>query len=372
MESSKRKLPGDMPGSFRLRRQKVPSPGRGRNEGFSLLTRGGASWILSGVTTMRTFLVQQSKRLSRHGLRAALLLILLGMTACEDTVTVNNNQNGEETGILADGQTSTGFGNDVTRKGPANLFGVNFRSGAPGEIVAFTNRRPVAISQNVPWTDGRDAIAMSFQNQIQVPVTCWILQGPFAASRTAAINMCVTTSGIWNSERMGVNFSDFEIVNATADPDAATYLDFTCAQRAGIQNDIGRRNGRINIYVVRTVDGGAGRGQACQIGSDFVAICANAGTELLSHELGHDFALQHVDGQATFDQTNIMHSASSTRQFITEGQLFRAHLRTDSALNSVYNARAGQPTRNCNHAQADNGCPFLNKRIWDDGTFPAN
>jgi hypothetical protein len=171
---------------------------------------------------------------------------------------------------------------------------------------------------------------------------------------------------------MGVDFNTFEIVDATANTNASTYLDFTCAQRTGIQNDIGRRAGRINIYVVRTVDGGAGRGQACQIGSDFVAICANAGSELLSHELGHDFALQHIDGQATFDQTNIMHSASSTRQFITEGQLFRAHFRSDSALNATYNARPGQPTRDCGHSQADNGCPSLNKRIWDDGAFPAN
>src|SRR5438046_890032 len=83
--------------------------------------------------------------------------------------------------------------------------------------------------------------------------------------------------------------------------------------------DIGKTAGGINIYWVDTVDGGTGRGNACNIGSDFVAIGSANGLELLSHELGHDFALQHVDGQATFDQTNIMHSASNTRQFITEG-----------------------------------------------------
>ena len=301
-----------------------------------------------------------------------LFFLVLLAASCDDTVKIDNNQSGQEIGILADGNTSAGFVNDRTLFGPLNLFSVGKMTASTGEVIAFTNLRPVGIRTAIPWTDNNDAITMAFQNRITIPVTVWIVHGPFNTSRTNAINMCVTTSSIWNSERMGVDFNPFQIIDATNDPQAANYLDFNCSMQNGIRTDIGNTAGRINIYVVRTVDGGSARGQACQIGSNFVAICRDAGFELLSHELGHDFALQHIDGQANFDQTNVMHSASSTRQFITEGQLLRAHLTTNSAINFVYNARAGQPTRNCGHGQADNSCPPLVKRIWADGTFPAN
>jgi hypothetical protein len=121
------------------------------------------------------------------------------------------------------------------------------------------------------------------------------------------------------------------------------------------------------------VDGGASRGQACAIGSDFVAMGQSTLSDLLSHEIGHDFNLTHTDADANFDQTNIMHSASSTRAFISEGQLLRAHMSAASALNDTYNARPGQPTRNCPYSNtATDQCPAIQKRIWADGTFPAN
>ena len=94
--------------------------------------------------------------------------------------------------------------------------------------------------------------------------------------------------------------------------------------------------------------------------------------ELLVHELGHNFDLEHVNGQPTFDQTNIMHSASVTREFITEGQSFRSHLDPNSTINSQYAARPGEPTRSCGHSASSNDCTELNTRIWADGAFPAN
>jgi hypothetical protein len=174
---------------------------------------------------------------------------------------------------------------------------------------------------------------------------------------------------------MGLRFSNFEIVDATGDSDAATYFNFDCSLKNGIETDIGKTNGIINIYYVDRVDGGTGRGNACSIGSDFVAMASNTGDELLSHELGHDFGLTHIDADTDFDQTNVMHSASNTRQYMTEGQTFRAHVKPMSALNdaNIYNARPGKPTRNCPRTTSNNECPRNNKRIWSDGaSFPAN
>ena len=325
-------------------------------------------------TTRSTFRHFSTFCLRCIGLVLALAAVLLVLTGCAaDQVTLSNTS-GSENGILVDGQSSTGQVNDQAFTSSSTTLNVGqLNTGSSNEVVAFTSRRPVAIQTSVPWTGGNDNISVAFPNQITIPVKVWIVKGPFATQRTKAINACVTTTSIWNDERMGVAFSPFEIVDATADPDAPNYYAFDCSKKSGIESDIGKTSGRINIYYVDTVDGGTGRGQACAIGSDFVAMGSNTGSELLSHELGHDFALTHIDDlTASFDQTNIMHSASNTRQFVTEGQLFRAHLSTNSALNFLYSARPGLPTRDCPRDTANNQCPQIRKRIWADGTFPAN
>ncbi|HZQ60474.1 MAG TPA: hypothetical protein VFC24_03940, partial [Casimicrobiaceae bacterium] len=114
-------------------------------------------------------------------------------------------------------------------------------------------------------------------------------------------------------------------------------------------------------------------GNACSIGGSFVAIAAGAGAELLAHELGHDLALEHIDDLAgQFDMTNVMHSASNTRAYFTEGQLFRAHVRSASAINALFGARSGQPTRDCDRDTLTIACPSIAKRIWADGAFGPN
>jgi hypothetical protein len=138
------------------------------------------------------------------------------------------------------------------------------------------------------------------------------------------------------------------------------------------------------MYVVDTVQVNSmyatGNGATCGA-SDFVALGSTADAGVMIHELGHTFSLLHIDSQGVimpgFDANNIMHSDSATRQYFTEGQLFRAHFtpavasaqQPGSALNSVYTgARSGQPTRDCT---AD-PCPVLEKRIWADGALPPN
>src|SRR4029079_8080736 len=109
------------------------------------------------------------------------------------------------------------------------------------------------------------------------------------------------------------------------------------ANVAALQAAIGARPGRINVYLVSLVDGSTSRGNACIVGGGFAAIAAGAGAELLAHELGHDLALEHIDDLvADFNAANVMHSASNVRQFLSEGQVFRAQLRSNSALNAVY------------------------------------
>ncbi len=297
--------------------------------------------------------------------------LLLG--ACNDVVTVSNGGS-EARGLLVDGQFDSGFQNDRTFVSSATTVNVGpVRPGVSNEVVGFTNRRPLAVTENAGWTNNLgDNVALPFDAELALPVKVWIVKGPFNTQRQKAIDSCVTTSAIWNSERMGVRFSLFEIVDATGNANASNFFNFTCSLKNSIETTIGKTNGRINIYYVDRVDGGTGRGQACAIGSDFVAMGSNTGDELLSHELGHDFGLTHIDGQANYDQTNVMHSASNTRQFLTEGQVFRSLILPSSAINSIYNARPGKPTRNCPQASSGSDCVRNDKRIWADGTFPAN
>jgi hypothetical protein len=67
-----------------------------------------------------------------------------------------------------------------------------------------------------------------------------------------------------------------------------------------------------------------------------------------------------------------MHSASNVRDYFTEGQIFRAHLRAASAINSVYGLRSGLPLRNCDRDSVVLDCPVIRKRLFVDGFFQPN
>ncbi len=218
---------------------------------------------------------------------------------------------------------------------------------------------------------------MPFASAFDTAVTIWVVAGPFVTTQQTALTLWQTAQQIYTDERLGVHLSPVEIVDATANAKAATYAAFTCGAAnvsvSSIQADIGARSGRINVYLVSLVDGSTSRGNACAIGGGFVAIAAGSGAELLSHEIGHDFGLEHIDDLTIdFNPTNVMHSASNWRQFLTEGQIFRAHLRPNSAINQVFNLRPGLPTRNCDRDTLTLDCPSIKKRLWPDGAFPAN
>lgn len=294
----------------------------------------------------------------------------LAIVGCDRKVNLTFTSSSDN-GVLTTDKYSSNF--DQSATSPTSPVDVGGRAGQ-GEVVTFTMHRPPILQTPVDWAQG-DA-TVNLKQEITLPVSIWIVKGPYQSQALLAFNSALYTNNVWANERMGT-FMTISLHDATGNTKAANYYKFTCSQQNQMETDIGKTAGQINIYFVDQVDRGGGsyaqsNGNACAIGSDFVALGSAVGTDLMSHETGHDFALTHTDGNALFDVTNVMWSSSSSRQYFTEGQSFRAHLTSTSAINSVYKARGSQPTRSCGDSQDDAQCPGRQKRIWADGTFPAN
>jgi hypothetical protein len=310
------------------------------------------------------------------GLMIGVFLIIIFLAGCEDTVKVGNGS-GQPVGLMVDGNDSGGQFNDRGLISTASAVSVGKLNASPrsNEVTGFTNDRPPKYL-STPWTSGDDVFTLDFRPAFGIPVTVWIVKGPFEEQRQHAIEACIRTSAIWHNERMGVIFAPFNIIDATADPEAPAHYAFSNGDAGDavwkpLRDDIGFVAGQLNIYWVDTVNGGTGTGWS-NFGAQ-IAMGKNTGDELLSHEIGHAFSLTHVDAVANFNAENIMHSASNTRQYATEGQLFRAHLNPTTILNALYNARPGELTRACNYSNtATPLCPAIQKRLWADGGFPPN
>ena len=292
-----------------------------------------------------------------------------------DTVRLTNGGSGAN-GILLDGKESGKHRNDLTFTGPAGVdldVGVITFSNDSNEIIAFTNGRAPTLAENVPWTRNSDIVPVAFADEYRIPVFVWIVWGSFAGQNNQALSAGATAAQIWADEGQGIAFSNFDVIDETGNPNASLFYDFTCANQHDIKTQIGFNATGVNIYYVSTVDfDGVPRtttGVHCN-STGIIAIGQNTSTHLLAHELGHAFAIQHVNSLTTFfDTTNVMHNASNDRQYLTEGQTFRVITGTGSVINALYNARPGLPTRNCGNSTSTtlDACPAVQKRIWADG-----
>ena len=153
------------------------------------------------------------------------LPVILFLAGC-DTINVINGS-GQPVGVMVDGQDSGGQINDRTVISAASAIGVGGLSASSqtNEVTGFTNDRPPQYL-STPWTGSIDAFNLAFRPAIGIPVTVWIVKGPFAAQRQHAIEACIRTSAIWRNERMGVIFTPFNIIDATGDPEAPAHYAF--------------------------------------------------------------------------------------------------------------------------------------------------
>jgi hypothetical protein len=212
------------------------------------------------------------------------------------------------------------------------------------EIIAFTKDHPPSIV-NPTWTSGRDSINIKFQPKYKLPVHVWLVSGDLGAQRDNATRALAMTQQIWHDERQGFGLLNFPNVTIEDNEDQ-NILDFDCSLANSIRNHRNEQN-VINIYYVDRVIGESdGRyldsnGIHCGATSgrgywSMIVMGSNTSPDLLAHEFGHAFALGHVGSFPEFHRSNVMHEASQTRKFLTEGQTFRQVVHTESAIHDPH------------------------------------
>ena len=308
--------------------------------------------------------------------RIGILIAAVIVSGCSSDKVVLSNSAGNEHGLLVDGQNDSGHVNDRKRLSANTTISVGelTSSASTNDIIAFSKGRPVAIKENAGWTTGDDTESISFSNKINVPVTVWIVKGPFNDKRTKAIDACIYTTGRFNVERLGVGFSEFEIIDKTSMSNASDFYHFpSSADPQDWKNAVGWKSDRVNIYYIETVSGSATTGRAVNF-TNFVVLGQNFGDIAVVHEIGHSYSARHKSSP-DFNDECIMwpfYDTTDPWEYFSEGELFRMHVNSTSAINSVYNARTSQPTRSCVGNVSSDECVDWDRRIWDDGTLLAN
>lgn len=335
----------------------------------------------------------------------------------EDTVYLEQAPKAE-TGILVDGvfqkdaKSPAIFKNDkgfTSKSMPIPIGHVDKASGKNNEIVAFAQDRPVLLKEKVTWSNAYDDIKLTFRSKpFSIPISLWILfdkdkDSKIGAEKKALTGAILQTNTSWKQENMGLKLvaagSDFHNALPSMNSKSSGYTKFSCGNNfATLKTDIGFVKGRVNIYMVDEVMVGTTyakyHGQTCVVGSDIIVVGSAFQATLLTHELGHSLNLYHppTSWMKSADRTvekpkknklsiyNALVPDSYSHKYFTEGQVFRAHVNPDSALNDIYTERSklgstkGYPTRaTCTKDNADFKCPDLDRRLWANGAFyPSN
>lgn len=350
-----------------------------------------------------------------------LILLLTGpmsITGC-DTITITGPGSSQKHGLLVGGIVGDEYKKHQPYKGltheEINL-GINFKPSpagtTPGQVIFFgdshapTIRTTYTTTHNsFSWDESPAEISVDGDNRIPIKVNVFILageEGDFSDLEQDVVEACQETSNIWTHEHQGIYFSEFNVFDATGEPDR---INFSCPV-VDLPNDIRNISGsdgvnvatydskRINIYVVDSVmgeDGIGGSGSAmwCQgDGRPLVAIGRKADPHLFTHEIGHAFDLRDINFRthpifndpSKFKKTNVMYQSSDERLYLTEGQTYRAVVEGESAINKTFEARQipalphNLPIVRCpERTKPEDGdeneqreCPSIWERVWED------
>jgi len=290
----------------------------------------------------------------------------------KDKIQVDLVVPGTDVGVLYDGTDSTGTFND--RSKVMNAVSTSAVSYLPNILAPAFGNSVIAFGQSrqprmwpAIWTSSANTVAFPVDNNLRFYVTFWILSGNFSTQQTNAAAAVLAVNNAYKVEKAGVRISWVTVMDATANPAAATLTSASPMQN--FQSLIGFNPGEINVYVLGTVNGGANG--LNYDGTPVILLGQGALTfpQLLEHEIGHAFVLWHTSGLPDFNFENVMWPSVSAH-YLTEGQVFRMHFHPSSQLN-VLGLRPTQPVMVCDEPMT-NECPANNRRLWTDGSLPPN
>jgi len=312
-------------------------------------------------------------------LAAALCIAALAGAPClaGDVVLVEDASASAEIGTLVsgrDGATGLDF-KDRAITGPAGraIEVGDVHGGDTNRLLVFQKERAVAI-EYPEWKVTDVEVRVKLSTEFGIPVCVWLVPGTTTPAFNRSVIAAAVMGTVWRDENAGLKLGTIRFGEiAKTDTSATPYVNFKCTkvgcrEAENLRKAVGFTPAMVNIYFVDMVDYGAGmsRGNAVWCGDDTIVLGSMTTGTLLAHEFGHAAMLGHVDGMSCFDETNVMHSSSDTRAYLTEGQTFRMHADPASVISGEpYELRPGLPLVSCGDLPSA-GCPELHKRIWTD------
>lgn len=238
------------------------------------------------------------------------------------------------------------------------------------EVVVFPRSGPPVLLAP-DWTAGRDTITVTPAPPVEIPVAVWIVAGSYADQHQLALDHAAVTRDVWQQEGVGIDFADIVVIDATAHPLAAQYLDFptgTAFCDGEIVDSIGHMADRLNVYYVGDI--GTYAGYTCNTGlsatrASYIGMARQSPQYpgLLAHELGHSLGLFHPPD--SWSVTNLMHvmGGGPAPYYLTEGQIFRMYYTVFSSLNRIFHVHPENILRNC----FQEACMPEEVHLWPDG-----
>jgi hypothetical protein len=213
------------------------------------------------------------------------------------------------------------------------------------EAVAFAEGHPPTVLSSLRWTPARDSLRLELLPRVRVPMTLWVVDGPWEEVGPLAQVQAQRARDTWRAA--GVEL-DVTIVDATRFPGAERYQDVvveTCLN--DVPEVIGAARGQLNAYYVwdifNTKYQVGGQGVHCGGGRIELASGDTRSSHLLAHEVGHAFSLEHrtIDG-------NVMHWTAAGPG-VTLGQWFRSHHNTLSFIQTANLSNQPSAARSCSY-----------------------
>jgi len=250
------------------------------------------------------------------------------------------------------------------------------------EVVSLTQGRRPAYKKHL-WSLGADTVAMNFPDVLNLKTRVWVLcpDDPCGSLlpgfSDGLLEKLTAANTLFAEQNAGIRL-DLAAAGLISDQTGnaakkAAYADFVSGC-GGISSGMKDKDA-LNLYIVRSVDGQPNRGKTCASYPNVAVVGYLGGGGLIAHEIGHNLGLWHSAFHTELDGMglrNLMHSDSSTRCCLSEGEVFRIHFLKKSFLNNNGSVNNSNPpakrneARSCHPTDLTKPCLKIDERIWTE------